>query len=332
MGAKKLSAPEKAATVLLALGEQGAVSILRQMPERDRILALNALSRLGRVDKELAEEVLREFNERIQKESRSLTGGAELARRLFSKAIPYSSQDEVDDLLSDGAPELTEILRGIDLKILSGFLSSEEPPQIAVVLAHMDSPRAAQCLRLLPEYLRLDVIQKLANLGPVEPGALDDLTTILRELSLRQNHRSNKATGGLEKVAAILNALDPSSGQEIMGALEQRDQALANTVRELFFQFKDLALLPDKSLVEIIKAVPMETLKIALKKAPESVCAAFFRNLSDRAQSMLQDDIAAMGLVRWTDVHKAQKHVTDLARRLIDEGKIAGPQDRGEYV
>lgn len=332
MGAKKLSAPEKAATVLLALGEEGAVSILRMMPEKDRILALQALSRLGRVDKELAEEVLREFNEQIKKESRSLMGGGELARRLLGKAIPSSHQDKVDEILYDGAPELIAILREIDLKILSGFLAREEPPQMAVVLAHMDSPRAAHCLRLLPEHLRLEVIQKLASLGPVEPGALDDLTTVLKELSLRQNYRSNKAPGGLEKVAAILNALDSSSGQEIMGALEQRDQPLANAVRELFFQFSDLALLPDKSLVEVIKSVPVETLKIALKKAPESVCSAFFRNLSGRAQTMLRDDIAAMGLVRLTDVQKAQKQVIDIARRLIDDGKIAGPHDRGEYV
>jgi flagellar motor switch protein FliG len=332
MGAKKLSATEKAATVLLALGEEGAVNILRMMPERERILALRALSRLGRVDKGLAEEILREFNETLKEENHSLNGGGDLARRLLSKAIPSSNPDTVDEILSDGSRELIEILRDIDLKILSGFLAREETPQIAVVLAHMDSPRGAHCLKHLPEHLRLNALQKLASLGTIEPSALEDLTAVLRELGLRQNHRSNKAPGGLEKVAAILNALDPSSGQEIMGALSQRDQHLAMAVRELLFQFSDLALLPDKSLVEIIKSVPMETLKIALKKAPDSVCSAFFRNLSERAQTMLRDDIAAMGLVRWTDMQKAQKHIADLARRLIDEGKIAGPNDRGEYV
>jgi flagellar motor switch protein FliG len=196
----------------------------------------------------------------------------------------------------------------------------------------MDSLRGATCLGLLPEKLRLTVLQKLANLGSVEPGALVDLTESLRELAWRPNIQGTPIKGGLEKIAAIVNALDPASGQSLLAALGEKDRGLADAVEELLFQFSDLTSLPDKSLVEVLKSVPTETLKLALRTAPELVSQALFRNLSERAQAMLRDDIAAMGLVRLADVENAQKKIADIARRLIDEGKIAGPKDRGDYV
>jgi len=334
MGIKKLTPPEKAATVLLALGEEGAAAVLRSMPEQDKIRALRALSRLGRVDKETANAALREFNEKIKQGSQSLEGSGDLAKKLLSRALPNVAQDLLDDLVyeGDGATELMEILQDIEPKLLATFLAKEAPQQIAVVLAHMDSMRGASCLKLLPETLRLMALQKLANLGSVEPGALGDLTETLRELARRPAALGVPIKGGLEKIAAIVNALDPASGQSLLAALGEKDRGLADAVEELLFQFSDLASLPDKSLVEVLKSVPVETLKLALRTAPELVSQALFRNLSERAQAMLRDDIAAMGLVRLADVEKAQDQIANIARRLIDEGKITGPKDRGDYV
>lgn len=332
MGAKKLSPAEKAGIVLLALGEDASAPLLKKMPRNELVRALQALSGLGAVDHATAQEVLQEFSQNIKKGEKGLHGDPQAAKRLLSKALPGERETALDTLLSDGNTELMAVLRELDIPLIASFCAKEEAPQIAVTLAHMDPVRGAACLKLLPERLRTTVLEKLAALGPVAPEALDALASTFRELRGRAHAPSGKALGGADKVAALINSLDRPSSQALIQNLAERSPLLAETVQGLLFQFADLARLTDRSIAEILKAVPPETLKIAVKSAPDAVTQAVFRNISKRAQSMLREDIAALGLVKKSAVETAQQTIAALARRLIDEGKIPGPGDSSDFV
>ena len=332
MSAKKLSPQEKVAILLLALGEEAATPLLKAMPQDEARSALRALSQLGRVEKEAADAVMREFRDGLKREETSIRGGAAVARQLLFKVLPSEALDEACELASEGGSQLAAVLNDLGPTILVAFLVKEKPAQIAVALAHMDGSRGAACLKLLPLALRVPVIQQLASLDSVSTQALEDLTSALQELRERSRTTSGKNLGGREKVAALVSAMDPASGQALLQNMKEREPELAEAIKNLLFQFGDLAQLPDKSMVEILKKVPPESLKLALKNAPETVARAFLKNMSERAQTMLKEDIAAMGLVKKSDVTKAQQTITEIARNLIEEGKIMGPGSASEFV
>ena len=61
---------------------------------------------------------------------------------------------------------------------------------------------------------------------------------------------------------------------------------------------------------------------LALKTASDELRDRLFKNVSQRAAAMIQEDLAALGPVKLKDVEKAQQGIVDIVRRLEAEGKI----------
>lgn len=323
---RKLTGSDKAAVLLLAMGEELAATILAQMPRGEAARVASALSRLGRVDEATAAAVLIEFSQRLDaKGPKGLIGDAAGAKRLLQAAMPQRAEELSKDL-DLASPALTETLAGLVPEDLARFLEKEHPQTIALTLAHLDAKPAGLVLKLLPQQLHVEAIQRIARLEAVDPQVLGDLEEAIRDGIGKNRVSASQRKGGAEQVAAMLSGLDEKTREMQLGQLEERDPDLAEAVRSLLFVFRDIAGLDDRGIQEILKTVAEATLKLALKTAEPALSERFFKNMSSRRAETLKDDLAAMPKVKVAEVEGAQKDMATLARKLMEEGKITDPK------
>jgi len=221
-------------------------------------------------------------------------------------------------------------LRDIDPKLLAGFIKGEHPQTIAIIVSHLMHEKASQVLAYLPEQLQFEVVGRIASLETVPPDLIQEVDEVL-EKELTSMGTRGEQIGGISVVAEILNHCDRRTGDSILQFLEETDSDLAERVRKLMFVFEDLLHVNDAGIRELLKEIRNEELTMALKTASEDLKAKLFKNLSQRAAQMLQEDISMMGPARLSEVESAQQAILTVARKLEKDGKLllAG-KDGGE--
>ena len=83
-----------------------------------------------------------------------------------------------------------------------------------------------------------------------------------------------------------------------------------------------LLLLDDRSIQKWLREIDTQDIAIALKGATADIQDKIFRNMSQRASTMLREEMEFMGPVRKSDVLERQRKLLDILKRLEDNGEI----------
>ena len=319
----KLTGPEKAAAFLMFLGEKTSAQLLKNLsPDEIKQLG-SSMCDMHDVKKEVLTEVMEEFGHMFTTTDAIYTTGDDFFHTLLPNVL---SREEADAVKTKLEKEREEILfknvRDVDPKVLAGFIHTEHPQTIAIILAHLGSEKSGQILALLSEPLQFEVLNRIAHLETVPPDLLREVDAVLQEELLSVEKGSNQILGGVQVAAEILNNCDKRTEEKILQALEDFDEELAEKVRKLMFVFEDLAGVNDQGIRELLKEVKSEDLTLALKTASEELKRKVLGNLSKRAAQILEEDMSVMGPVRLSEVETAQQNIINAARRLEKEGKI----------
>jgi flagellar motor switch protein FliG len=281
------------------------------------------MSAIQGITKEVSDELLQDFSTQFQDEETVHTPGEHFFRKLLPSAV---GGDQAKDVFSKIEQEMEKVpfknVREIDARVLANFIKSEHPQTIAIILVHLGHEKASQVMALLPESLQFEVINRIANLETVPPDLIRDVDEVLEQELLSMGKESQMLLGGVQKVAEILNFCDRRTGDNILQTMEDFDADLAEKVRKLMFVFEDLAAVNDAGIREMLKEIRNEDLVLALKTASDELKGKVFKNLSQRAGQMLQEDLTMLGPVRLSDVEGAQQNILNIARRLEKDGKI----------
>lgn len=319
----KLTGPQKAAMALLALGEETSALILKKL-NTDEIKQLGLqMSFIQGVKKEISDELLQEFVSRFDTEDDLLVEGDHFIRSLLPTVLDGVSASE---LISKIDMEKQKVpfkhVKEIDARLLANFIKNEHPQTVAIILVHLGHDKASQVLTYLPEALQFEVVNRVAHLETVPPDLIREVDEVLEQELLSMGKESQQLLGGVQTVAEILNYSDRRTGDAILQHMEDYDSDLAEKVRKLMFVFEDLVAVNDSGIRELLKEVRNEELTLALKTASDDLKNKVFKNLSQRASQMLQEDLGVMGPVRLSDVEGAQQNILNVARRLEKEGKL----------
>ncbi len=332
---KQLSGPQKAAVVMLALGEQVAAQVLKQL-KSDEIKKLGLeMSNLRNIDAMTTETVLREFTEQFGDESAIRIPGDEFFRKVLPSALGTDKASEVFKSIEKEKEKIPfKNLRDLDPRVIANFLKAEHPQTIALVLVHLGEDKAAEILGYLPEALQFEVITRITSMETVPTEIVREVDEALEQELVSMGGELQQMLGGVQKAAEILNRCDRKTSDRVLQALEETDTELAEKVRKLMFVFEDLVAIPDQGIRELLKEVDNKDLVIALKTASDELKAKIFKNLSKRAAQMLEEDLAVLGPVRLSEVEEAQQKILQVARRLEKEGKIvlAGGEGGDAFV
>ncbi len=316
-----LNGQDRAGLLLSSLGMNITQLIFQNMKDNDVKRMINAMSNVKRAPIWMVKRVLEDFYKQLNEENDLLF--AENRGRDF--IINTLGEDRAKQLLGQivevGQSNTLESLELVDTRTLSNFLINEHPQTIALIVAHLAPERKVDVLRRLPEGLQAEVVLRVANLDYVSPELISQLDDVLKtELSTLGSIDTNQL-GGVEPIADMLNLMDKNTEKNIMSRVEEKDPELAEEIRKLMFTFEDLLYVDDKGIQNLLREVDNGKLVIAMKTAPDEIKQKLFKNMSNRAATLLREDLEALGPTKLSDVEKAQAEMVAKVKELEGQGK-----------
>jgi flagellar motor switch protein FliG len=325
----------KAALVMLLLGEDTAGEVFKRL-RNDDIRNLNrGMGELSGISEPEQQAILKEFYDLCQRgDPLLLESGEDYMKSLAQRSLGAEEGKRLLDDLGDENQMRLNALEPVDSRTLSNLVRKEHPQTIALIMAYIDSGKAAEVLAQLPVETQVEVCLRMASLDTVSPQTLRDVENALMSEMKGLVVSGGEETSGVVLVAEILNSIEKAHEERIFEQLMEIDPELAEEIRNNMFVFDDLVNLDDRGIQTLLKEIDNNTLLLALKTASETVKNKIFGNLSARAVQMLQEDMEVMGPTKLSDVEKAQSSITQLALRLEAEGKlvIAKPGAEDEFV
>jgi len=318
-----LTGPEKAAVLLSLVGEEIAANLVATLGEDEMMLLRQGIHRMAHIEKSHVDRIFSEVCDHLGKTTASPNDATQYLRRVLAKAV---GEDKADTILGhlieqDEKPSGPgiDVLQSMDGKTLAGFLKDEYPQTIAFILAHLSGAQAGEVLVSLDEDAQKEVIYRLTKLSHSSPDVIDEVGKVLRN----EIHQvRGKELGGARPVAEMLNYVDKATEERVLSGITEVDPELADSVRGLMFTFEDLAQIDGRSMQVLIREVGKDRWVLALRTASPQLKDKIFSNMSERAGTLLREELESNGPVRLRDVETAQRDILDLARQLEADGQV----------
>lgn len=329
----KLNKVDKAAILLLSLGETDAAQVLRHMGPKEVQKVGVAMAQMRNVHREQVEQVMGEFVEIVGDQTSLGVGADSYIRKMLTQALGEDKANNlIDRILLGGNTSGLDSLKWMEPRAVADVIRYEHPQIQAIVVAYLDPDQAGEVLSHFDHKVRLDIILRVSSLNTVQPSALKELNLIL-EKQFAGNANSTRTTmGGVKRAADIMNYLDSSVEGALMDAIREVDEDLSGQIEDLMFVFDNLADVDDRGIQALLREVSSDVLVLALKGSEEAIREKIFRNMSKRAAELLRDDLEAKGPVRVSEVEGAQKEILTIARRMAESGEIVLGGKGGEEM
>jgi flagellar motor switch protein FliG len=326
---RTLTGAEKAAILLLAVGEDQMGRLFTLMDDEEIKELSGTMANLGTVSSAIVERLFLEFAEQISVTG-SLVGTYESTERLLTKVLGAERVNTLmEDIRGPAGRTMWDKLGNVNESVLANYLKNEYPQTVAVVLSKIKPDHAGRVLTQLPESFAMEVVMRMLRMEAVQKEVLDDVERTLRNEFFSSLARTNRRDSH-ELIADIFNSLDRNTETRFLTALEERNRDSAERIKALMFTFEDLAKLDTTAIQSIMRTAEKDRIPLALKGASETLRDLFLANMSERAGKLLKEEIAAMGPVRLKDVEEAQAYLVSIAKDLAARGEIVISDGSGE--
>ena len=325
MSVGKMTGPKKAAILLLALGEDGAADVMKNLEEAEIQQVGYYMSRFTDVSPEELDIVLEEFyrNSVMADEGVSISSSPDFVKNALTKALGADRAKELSDNLGAGEEEAgLEALRYAEPIMIANYIRTEHPQTIALILSYLkNAEQSSAVLRDLPESLQADILYRMAVIESIPPGVISEMNEVLTE-EMKTAGSMATSVGGVEPVAEILNSVDKATETRILSSIEETNPELAEQIRELMFTFEDMALIDAKQMQLVMKDVDQADMVLALKTASDAVKELIFGSMSSRAAEMVREDLENLGPAKLSDVEASQQKIIKVVKKLEEAGTI----------
>jgi flagellar motor switch protein FliG len=321
-----LTGIQKAAILLVVMGDDSSADIVKHLSEDEVQLVGREIARVGTITAEIAEAVLEEYYQLTSARQYVIMGGIDYAKNMLNNAFgPDVAKRLIDRLMlaMGGDAASFDAIQKSDPQQLAKFLHNEHPQTIALVLSHLNSSAAAALLSALPPSLRGDVSARMASLDEISPEVISKIAAVIAQKLNALGEFSRESFGGVRAVAEMLNRLDSETAKEILNSIESDDAGLVETIRHLMFVFEDILLVDINAIKEVLARVDRKVLTVALKGTGDQLKNHFLQCMSLRGADMLREDMESMGPVKIKDVEAAQQQIISVVRLLEAEGVVS---------
>jgi flagellar motor switch protein FliG len=319
---QQLSGSERAAIFLMSLSEKEAAEVMKHMPVSEVQRLGKAMASLRKISKGQAESVLTQFTTNVEGEAPIVSRSTTSIKRLLASSLGEEKAAKVLDRIVDDEPRGLDSLQLMEAKEVAEVIHHEHPQVIAVVLAGLDSRKAAEVISQLPVRLSTDVMTRIARMDEIPQQTIEELDEVMQQRFSQSTGFKATSMGGIRSAAEILNMVDKEIENQIIQNLDQTNAVLSQEIQDNMFVFENLLSVDDRGLQALLREVTTDVLVVALKGADTALQDKIFKNMSKRAGEILKSDLEAKGPVRIAEVEAAQKEIVTVARRLADEGAI----------
>ena len=318
-----MSGTEKAAVIMLLLGEQQAADVIRFMAPREVNALGSSMVSVADLSQDLVDMVLDDFVSTLKTQTNLGLGTPDYVQNVFKRALGDEKAATVlGKIMPPASSKGLEILQWMDAKSIGEMVSDEHPQVIAIILSVLEHDVAAEVLEYVSESKRSEIIKRVASLDSVQPSAMAELEGIMaKQFSNNTTSRASNL-GGIETAAKIMNfaKVDVESG--VMSGVTKMDKDLASQIQDRMTTFDNMADIDNRSMQTLLRSIENDLLMSALRGADEAIKDKFLSNMSERARELLLDDMEAKGPIRVSEVEAAQKAIMQIARKLSDDGEI----------
>ena len=318
-----LSTTQRAAVLMLLLGEDQAASIIRYMDPKEVQALGAAMVSVGDISQEAVNEVLDDFISTFKKQTSLGLGTSDYVESVLRAAL---GEDKAASVLGrinpTSASKGLEILRWMDARAIAEMVQGEHPQVVAIILSVLENAVAADVLSFLPQEARPEIVERVARLETVQPAAMEELEAIMRKQFASRSSSASSSFGGVKAAAKIMNLTKVDMESAIMKGVESLDSDLAQAIQDNMLTFADLGSVDNRAIQTLLRNIEPDLLMVALKGADENVRDKFMSNMSERARAVFLDDMEAKGPMRLSDVEDAQKKIMRQARKLSEAGEL----------
>ena len=331
--AATIGGTQRAAILLMTLGEQTAAAVLRHMDVEEVHKLGSAMAGLADVPRERVTDVLGQLLVAVQGKTAIGIGSNEYLRKVLVESLGERRAGALLGRIVKGRDSTgIDALKWMDPRAVAEVIKAEHPQIVATILAHLPSQQAADVLRTFDQAQQADIALRVARLDEVPETALQELDAIVERQTKEAASVKTARLGGVKAAAEMINLLGAGAQTTMIDAIKNEDAELGELIKDALFVFENLLKVDDRGMQAILREVQADTLATALKGADEEIREKIFKNMSSRAAEILRDDISTKGPVRLSEVEQAQKEVLAVALRLAEEGTIMLASGGEEFV
>lgn len=323
MSFETLTGLNKAAVLLMCLGEEASAKIFEELSNEEIGLVTRTIATIDHIPEDVKDKVFTSFTEAERIFAGLFIKGNEFAKKAIS-GLEGGTRTEMllEQFISGTETRPLETIALMQPTMVAGLLEKEHPQTVSLVLSTQHVGHASEILSHLPEEMRADVVYRIAMIGKVSPEVLTKIEDALHREIGQVGTKQQSQVGGIDKVVDILNNLKDSMDADILDDIEENDPDMVEEIRKRMFTFENLTALDGRSLQMILREVNNDSLTMALKTASDEMQEKVFANMSARAADMIRDDLEAMGPVRLSEVEAMQQSIVKIAMKLEEEGKL----------
>ena len=322
MDTNTIAGPVKAAILIHALGRPLADVLLKRLSASEKEVINSHLSQIRSISPQVVEQVAKEF--------------AAIAQRYKSKsgrpALARSGQAAAAGSDLNGSGSGLQAISALSAEEIYDLIKYEQAQTIAIILVHLDTTVASDVIAKLQDEIKTEVAMRIVNLDKVTAAIVDEVNEILKDILKTKKNTVSNVSGGVDRLAEILNQTDEISSELILNEMEETDMEMAAQIKQRMFVFEDIMLVDDRGVQKLLRKVETMELAIALKAASEEVKEKIFKNMSERAGEMLKEEIEDMGPVRMKEVEDAQQNITNIIQEMETKGELIIAGRRGEEI
>jgi len=331
--AATIGGTQRAAILLMTLGEQTAAAVLRHMEVEEVHKLGTAMAGLADVPRERVTDVLGQLLVAVQGKTAIGIGSNDYLRKVLTDSLGERRAGALLGRIVKGRDSTgIDALKWMDPRAVAEVIKGEHPQIVATILAHLSSQQAADVLRTFDQAQQADIALRVARLDEVPETALQELDAIVERQTKEAATVKTARLGGVKAAADMINLLGTGAQTTMIDTIKNEDAELGELIKDALFVFENLLKVDDRGMQAILREVQADTLATALKGADEEICEKVFKNMSSRAAEILRDDISTKGPVRLSEVEQAQKEVLAVALRLAEEGTIMLASGGEEFV
>jgi len=314
---------EKTAYILMQLGEDFSSAVMSNLPT-DIVNSLSSkIITMGSIPKQEALSILEEYLQIIQSNQYVQTGGVERASAILQKAFgSEESKILMNKLMRKiNKHELFAFLDNIPSQQIADFISQESPQTIAIILAHLDTAKAAEIMESLSADDAIETSIRLSQLKEVSPNVIRNISLLL-ENKMELLTSQKVEVGGVRNLSEIFNRMSQTAASEVLQLIELFDEELHKQILENMFVFDDILKIDPVCTRTLIKEIPEDILIKGLKNAEEEMLEFFLAGMNEDNRNMFEENMEYAGKIKLKDMELAQTEITNIASNLLESEKI----------
>lgn len=321
---EKITGPQKAAVLVMTLGAKASSSMMKSLKDSEIEKLTLEIAKIKDVKTHVVDAVLEEYYTMMTIQQHMIVGGIDYAEELIAQLGSSESIDKMLKRLKDySGSSVFDEFQQTKITQIASFIQHEHPQVAALIFSQLQVEKSAEILGYLEPDMQSEVIFRLAQMDNISMDVIEEIEAVIKEQMGGMDTMGDRVKSGTNTVAQILNGVDIAVERNVLDNIRERDEQMANEIKEQMFLFEDIMHFDDRTVQLIINEMEKADLVMGLKGVEEALSMKFLSNMSSRAADMLREDMEALGPVPLKDVKEAQQRIIKKIKELEEDGQIS---------